>query len=87
MFWTAGLTTACTKTIEPITSPGLHICSAAHEYCIAGNILAGIKFGGWALNRHCKGIGGFKFGSLVRDCHTYICKYEILVDFNLAVAS
>ena len=25
-------------------------------------------------------------GSLVRDHHTYICKYEILVDFNLAGA-
>ena len=23
-------------------------------------ILAGIKFGSWALNRHCKNIGGFK---------------------------
>ena len=34
-----------------------------------------------------KNIGGFKFGSSVRDRHTYICKYEILVDFNLVVAS
>ena len=33
-----------------------------------------------------KNIGRFKFGSLVRDRHTYICKYEILVDFNLVVA-
>ena len=47
----------------------------------------GIKFGVWALNRHCKNIGGFKFGGSVRDRHTYICKYEVLMDFNLAVAS
>ena len=47
-------------------------------------ILVGIKFGGWALNHHFKNIGGFKFGGSVRDCHTYICKYEILSDFNLA---
>ena len=44
----------------------------------------GIKFGGWALNRHCKNIGRFKFGGSVRDHHTYIYKYEILADFNLA---
>ena len=49
-------------------------------------ILAGIKFGGWPLNCHCKNIGGFKFGGSVRDRHMYICKYEILADFNLAVA-
>ena len=30
-------------------------------YCIARK-LAGIKFGGWAPYRHCKNIGGFKFG-------------------------
>ena len=47
----------------------------------------GIKFGSWALNRHRKNIGGFKFGGSVRDRQTYICKYEILADFNLAVAS
>ena len=46
----------------------------------------GIKFGSWALNRDCKNIGRFKFGGSVRDCHTYICRYEMLVDFNLAVA-
>ena len=34
-------------------------------------ILAGNKFGGWALNRHCRNIGGFKFGGSVRDLHTY----------------
>ena len=50
-------------------------------------ILVGIKFGSWALNRHCKNIGGFKFGGSVRDCHMYICKYEVLADFNLVVAS
>ena len=33
----------------------------------------------------CKNIGGFKFGCSVRDRHKYICKYEILADFNLAV--
>ena len=34
-----------------------------------------------------KNIGRFKFGGLVRDRHTYIiCRYEILADFNLAVA-
>ena len=56
---------------------------------IQPEILAGIKYGGWALNFHCKSIGGFKFGSLVRDLHTYniIWKYQILADFNLAVAS
>ena len=27
-----------------------------------------IKFGGWIPNRYCN-IGGFKFGSLVWDCH------------------
>ena len=43
----------------------------------------GIKFGSWALNRHCKNIGRCKFGGLVRDRHTYICKYEILADFQL----
>ena len=46
-----------------------------------------IKFGGWASNRQCKkiNIGGYKFGSLVRDHHNImhiICKYEILADFN-----
>ena len=46
----------------------------------------GIKFGGWAPNRYCKYIGGFKFGSSVRDRHMYICKYEILAYFNLVVA-
>ena len=46
----------------------------------------GIKFGGWAPNRYYKNIGRFKFGGLVRDRHTYICNYEVLVDFNLAVA-
>ena len=45
-------------------------------------MLAGIKFGGWAPNCHCKNIGGFKFGGLVWDRHMY----EILVYFNLAVA-
>ena len=48
-------------------------------------ILAGIKFGSWALNRHCKNIGGFKFGSSVRDHHTYTCRYETLAELNLAV--
>ena len=33
-----------------------------------------------------KNIGGFKFGGSVRDRHMYICKYEILAHFNLAVA-
>ena len=41
------------------------------EGTVYPEILAGIKFGGWALNRHCKNIGGFKFGSSVRDRHTY----------------
>ena len=39
-----------------------------------------------AYARGNKNIGGFKFGSLVRDQHTYIHKYEILADLNLAVA-
>ena len=43
---------------------------------------------GYEANHHCKNIDGFKFGGLVRDCHTYnIYEYEILADFNLAVAS
>ena len=48
----------------------------------------GTKFSGWAPNCDYKIIGGFKFGGLVRDHHTYniICKYEISVDFNLAAA-
>ena len=36
--------------------------------------------GGWASNRPCKkfNIGGFKFGSLVRDRHMYImCKINM----------
>ena len=41
-------------------------------------ILAGIKFGGWAQNHYCKNIGGFKFGGLVQDRHMYIYKYKIL---------
>ena len=47
--------------------------------------MAGIKFGRWAANQHCKNIGRFKFGGFVRDHHTYICKYEILVGINLAI--
>ena len=67
------------------------VLSGAHN-TIWPVILAGIKFGGWTLNRHCKNIGGFNLSSLVTDHHTYnICKYEIfnLADFNfkLAVAS
>ena len=47
----------------------------------------GSKFGGWAQNGHNKNISGFEFGGLVKDHHTYmyICKYEIMTDFNLAV--
>ena len=68
--------------------PYARFVSYFNSYRIAGNIV-GIKFGGWALNRHytCKDIGGFKFGGSVRDHYTYTCKYEILADFNLAVAS
>ena len=57
-------------------------------YCdtVQLEILVGIKFGSWALNRHYTNIGAFKFGSSVRDCHMYICKYEILVNFYLVVA-
>ena len=78
----------------------INTLTANYIYCHIPNIyteahlililLAGIKFGGWALNRHCKntgGISGFKFGDSVRGRHTYTCKYEILADFNLAVAS
>ena len=32
-----------------------------------------------------KNIGRFKFDGSVRDYHTYICKYEIFTDFNVAV--
>ena len=53
---------------------------AAHKIVttVYPEILAGIKFGGWAPNRHCKNIGSFKFGGSVRDSHTYdyICKYS-----------
>ena len=65
------------------------VCMYVHFVYIAvePEIMAGIKFGGWALNRQCKNIGGFKFGGSVRDRHTHICKYEILAEFNLAVAS
>ena len=48
-------------------------------------MLAGIKFGSWVPNCHCKCIGGFKFGVLVWDRHTYN-RVRILADFNLAVA-
>ena len=51
------------------------VCMYVHFVYITvePEILAGIKFGGWALNRRCK-----NFGGLVRDRHTHICKYEIL---------
>ena len=48
-------------------------------------VLVGIKFGDWAPNCHCKNTGGFKFGGVVRHCHTYIGKYEVLADFYLVV--
>ena len=48
--------------------------------------LAAMKDGGWTLNHLCNNICGFKFGSSVRDHHMYICKYEILADFNSAAA-
>ena len=54
-------------------------------YSVQPEILVGIKFGGWEI-AICKNIGGFKFGGSVRNHHTYICKYEILVDFNLVIA-
>ena len=67
----------------------IHVCVLmlqyffnTYTYTIQLEILAGIKFGSWSLNRHCKYIGGS-----VRDRHMYIYKYEILADFNLAVAS
>jgi hypothetical protein len=31
-----------------------------------------LNFGGWAQNRYCKNISGFKFGGSVRDCLMYI---------------
>ena len=40
----------------------------------------------WSQNYDYKNIGGFKFGSLERDCHMCISKCEILGDFNMAVA-
>ena len=52
-------------------------------------ILAGIKFGSWALNRHCKSIGGFKIWQFGKGSQ-YVCswKYEIiLVDSYLAVSN
>ena len=50
-------------------------------YCIARNI--NLVVGPQIMYRHWKSI---KFGGSVRDHHAYICKHEILVDFNLAVA-
>ena len=48
----------------------------------------GTKFGGWVLNRHCKNIGRFKFGGLVRDRHTYTVFIRIVaaatINFSLA---
>ena len=38
------------------------------------HIARNLKFGGWVPSCLCKNIGRFKFSSLVRDCHTYICK-------------
>ncbi len=31
-------------------------------YTVQLEILAGIKFGGWVPNSHCKNFGGFYFG-------------------------
>ena len=52
------------------TCTGMYVCSDT----VSPEILAGIKFGGLAPNRYCKNISRFKFGSSVRDCHTYICE-------------
>ena len=49
-------------------------------------MLAGIKFGGWVPNGHCKDIGGFKFGDSVRDCHSIYASKKFWQIFNLAVA-
>ena len=50
--------------------------------------MVGIKFGGWAPDRHCKNIDGFKFGSSVRDRHTYTIFIRIVavatINFSLA---
>ena len=48
-------------------------------------MLVEVKFGDWAQNCQCTGVGKFKIGPPVRD-HVYM-KYEMLVDFNLAVLS
>ena len=49
--------------------------------------MPGIKFGSLALNRHCKNIGGFKFGGL--KLYGSTCSQgnivRNLVDFNLVV--
>lgn len=47
-------------------------------------ILVWIKFGSWAQNRHCKNIGGYKFGSSVWNCHT-LFYMRVVADFGLAV--
>ena len=44
-----------------------------------GEILAGIKFGCWASNCHCKSTDRFKFGGLVRDHYMYMCDYDSAV--------
>ena len=44
-----------------------------------------IKFGSFAPNDVFHTIGGFKFGGMVRYCHTYMHAEKSLADFNLAV--
>ena len=39
--------------------------------------MAGIKFGSWLPNCHCKRIGGFKLGDSVQDRHTYFGRFLI----------
>ena len=44
-----------------------------------------IKFSGLAQNDVLSTIDGFKFGGMVRYCHSHMHTVEILVDYNLAV--
>ena len=57
-----------------ITTAKLKSAKISYLHTVKPEILAGIKFGGWAQNRYFKNIGGFKFGGSVRDRHTYICE-------------
>ena len=57
-------------------------CSMLYPESLVGNYII------WQLDPKIVIAKILAFGSSVRDCHayTFICKYDILADFNLAVA-